>query len=98
MNVVQEAVGVITDATQGQSVDQRREKNSDRIVPVEKLKAVPLHAFICIGPGSPADRGGKHHRQCKAKTLRCEHVAPLGAVEIEARASSRKVDGWGPEI
>src|ERR1700751_3397494 len=40
MNIVQEAVRVVAEATYGQCIDQRREKNSDRVVPIEKLKTV----------------------------------------------------------
>src|ERR1700758_73235 len=76
MDVVQKAVGVASGAAHCQREDQRRNKYSDGVVPVEKLEAVPFHAFIGIGPGSPADRGGEHHHQREAKTLRCEHVAP----------------------
>src|SRR5580692_7111948 len=80
MDIVQEAVGVVAEAAHGESVNQRGEKNSDRVVPVEKLEAVALHAFIRIGPRPPTDRSGEHHRQRKAKTLRCEHLAPLGSL------------------
>jgi len=79
MDVVQEAVGIVAEAAHSQSVNQRREKDSDRIVPVEKARNGNLSRLYRYWPRTPSRiEGGEHHRQRKAKTLRCEHVAPLG--------------------
>ena len=65
-------------APHGQSKNERDQKNTNRIIPVEKFKPVILHAFEGVGPGSPTDCGGNHHDQGNAERIRCEHAVSVG--------------------
>src|SRR5258708_31581819 len=84
-------------ATQRERQNNRYEKNAYGVVPVKKFKPVVLHAFIGIGPGTPADRARNHHQQSDSEIVGNKHLCASwsGATmksKIPALPGSRQIE------
>ena len=73
---VQENIDLYADL-HGVTEDERDEKDSNRVVPVEEFEAIVLHALVGIGPGAPADGARDHHQQRDTQRLWCIHRGSL---------------------
>src|SRR5882762_10289451 len=91
VNIVQKARRIARRcASHGECEDERDQEYSQRVVPVEELKAIVLYAFEGVSPGAPADGARDHHQQRNFQTVWGVHGFSLALALLPVFDSGNK--------